>query len=66
MRAEIWTAVKTLRSEGTAALVVDKEVRKLLELGDRHLIIVKGRIVFAGTSDSFRARYEENLALLRA
>jgi len=66
VRAEIWTAVKTLRSEGTAALVVDKEVRKLLELGDRHLIIVKGRIVFAGTSDSFRARYEENLALLRA
>ena len=66
VRAEIWTAVKTLRSEGTAALVVDKEVRKLLELGDRHLIIVKGRIVFAGTSDSFRARCEENLALLRA
>ena len=66
VRAEIWTAVKTLRSEGTAALVVDKEVRKLLELGDRHLIIVKGRIVFAGTSDSFRARYEENLAVLRA
>ena len=31
VRAEIWTAVKTLRSEGTAALVVDKEVRKLLD-----------------------------------
>jgi branched-chain amino acid transport system ATP-binding protein len=66
VRAEIWTALATLRSEGTAALVVDKEVRKLLDLGDRHLIIVKGRIVFAGTSDDFRARYEDNLALLRA
>jgi hypothetical protein len=30
------------------------------------LIIVKGRIVFAGTSEEFRARYEDNLALLRA
>jgi branched-chain amino acid transport system ATP-binding protein len=66
VRAEIWTALATLRSEGTAALVVDKEVRKLLALGDRHSIIVKGRIVFAGTSDDFRARYEDNLALLRA
>jgi ABC-type branched-subunit amino acid transport system ATPase component len=52
--------------EGTAALIVDKEVRALLELGDRHLIMVKGRIVFAGTSAQWRARAEENLALLRA
>jgi branched-chain amino acid transport system ATP-binding protein len=66
VRAEIWAAILKLRAEGTAVLVVDKEIRKLLEIGDRHLILVKGRIVFAGTSDEFRARYEENLALLRA
>jgi len=66
VRAEIWAALVKLRAEGTAVLVVDKEIRKLLEIGDRHLILVKGRIVFAGTSDEFRARYEENLALLRA
>jgi len=66
VRAEIWAALLKLRAEGTAVLVVDKEIRKLLEIGDRHLILVKGRIVFAGTSDEFRARYEENLALLRA
>jgi branched-chain amino acid transport system ATP-binding protein len=66
MRAEIWAALRKLRDEGTAALIVDKEVRALLELGDRHLIMVKGRIVFAGTSAQWRARAEENLALLRA
>jgi branched-chain amino acid transport system ATP-binding protein len=65
-RAEIWAALRRLRDEGTAALIVDKEVRALLELGERHLIMVKGRIVFAGTSAEWRARSEENLALLRA
>jgi branched-chain amino acid transport system ATP-binding protein len=66
MRAEIWAALRKLRDEGTAALIVDKEVRALLDLGERHLIMVKGRIVFAGTSADWRARAEENLALLRA
>jgi branched-chain amino acid transport system ATP-binding protein len=66
VRAEIWAALRKLREEGTAALIVDKEVRALLDLGQRHLIMVKGRIVFSGTSDEWRARAEENLALLRA
>ena len=66
VREEIWAALRTLRSEGTAALIVDKEVRALLELGDRHLIMVKGQLAFAGTTAEFRAKAEENLALLRA
>jgi branched-chain amino acid transport system ATP-binding protein len=66
VRAEIWAALAVLRSEGTASLVVDKEVRRLLEIGDRHLVMVKGRIVFAGTRADFLAHGEENLALLRA
>jgi ABC-type branched-subunit amino acid transport system ATPase component len=45
---------------------VDKEARALLDLGERHLIMVKGRIVFSGTSGEWRAQAEENLALLRA
>ena len=66
VRQEIWSALRRLRAEGTAALVVDKEVKALLALGDRHLILVKGRIAFAGTTQEWRARAEENLALLRA
>jgi len=66
MREEIWTALRTLRAEGTAALIVDKEVRSLLALGDRHLILVKGQVVFSGSSAEFLAHAEENLALLRA
>jgi branched-chain amino acid transport system ATP-binding protein len=66
IRQEIWGAVRRFRAEGIASLIVDKEVKTLLELGDRHLIVLKGRIVFAGDTAAFRARAEENLALLRA
>jgi branched-chain amino acid transport system ATP-binding protein len=66
VRQEIWSALRRLRREGMAALIVDKEVRRLLEIGDRHLILVKGRVVFAGTSAEWSQRAEENLALLRA
>jgi branched-chain amino acid transport system ATP-binding protein len=66
VRQEIWSALRMLRDEGTAALVVDKEVHRLLDLAGRHLIMVKGRIVFSGSSEQWRACAEENLALLRA
>ena len=66
VRQEIWAAIRRLRAEGIATLVVDKEVKTLLEIGDHHLILLKGRVVFSGDSAAFRARAEENLALLRA
>jgi branched-chain amino acid transport system ATP-binding protein len=66
VRQEIWAALRRVRAEGMSALVVDKEVRRLLEVGDRHLILVKGRVAFSGTTAEFRACADENLALLRA
>jgi branched-chain amino acid transport system ATP-binding protein len=66
VRQEIWAALRKLRDQGTAALIVDKEVRALLELGERHLILVKGRIVFSGSSAQWREGSEQNLAWLRA
>ena len=55
IRQEIWTALATVRAEGMAILVIDKNLRPLLELCDRHLILEKGRVVWSGSSSDLRA-----------
>jgi branched-chain amino acid transport system ATP-binding protein len=50
VRAEIWRCLRTLKEAGHAILVIDKNVRALSDVADRHYIIEKGRIVWTGTS----------------
>jgi branched-chain amino acid transport system ATP-binding protein len=50
MRDEIWRCLETLKAAGQAILVVDKNVDALLRIADRHVIIEKGRVVWAGSS----------------
>jgi branched-chain amino acid transport system ATP-binding protein len=55
IRAEIWAALKELKSQGMTLVVIDKNLGPLLELADRHFIIEKGRIVWSGDSASLRS-----------
>ena len=55
IRLEIWRCLKQLRSEGMAMVVIDKNLRPLLRLADRHCILEKGRIAWTGNSDALRA-----------
>ena len=48
IRKEIWAVIRTIRDAGIATLVVDKNVKDLLALCDRALVMVKGRIVLDG------------------
>ncbi|MBP2315193.1 ABC transporter ATP-binding protein [Azospirillum soli] len=50
VRQEIWDCLARLKTEGQAILVVDKNVAALAKLADRHHVIEKGRLVWAGTS----------------
>ena len=50
VRQEIWDCLARLKSDGQAILVVDKNVAALAKLADRHHVIEKGRLVWAGTS----------------
>jgi branched-chain amino acid transport system ATP-binding protein len=48
IRREIWRVVRHVKETGIATIVVDKNVGVLLDLADRHVILVKGEVVFDG------------------
>lgn len=54
VRAEIWQALHQLKAEGLSLVVIDKNLGPLLELADRHVVIEKGRVVWAGDSTQLR------------
>jgi len=58
IRAEIWRCIETLKAEGQAILVIDKNVRVLQRIADRHFIIERGRTVWSGTSAELTAAPE--------
>ena len=50
VRQEIWRAVGHLKDEGTAILLIDKNLDALTRIADRHYIVEKGRTVWSGSS----------------
>jgi branched-chain amino acid transport system ATP-binding protein len=56
VRAEIWRCLTRLKAAGQSILLVDKNVRVLTRVADRHYILEKGRIVWRGTSAELAAR----------
>jgi branched-chain amino acid transport system ATP-binding protein len=54
----IWQTLDTIRSQGIAAIVVDKDFRALSALADRVLLMTKGELVFAGTPAELKAQGE--------
>ena len=50
IRDEIWRCLELLRAAGQSILVIDKNVDALTRIADRHYIIERGRVVWAGAS----------------
>jgi branched-chain amino acid transport system ATP-binding protein len=50
IRLEIWKCLRTLKGMGQSILVIDKNLRHLLEVADRHYVLEKGRVVWTGPS----------------
>ncbi len=55
IRAEIYRSIERLKAEGLSILVIDKDVRALTRVADRHYVLEKGRVVWSGTSAELAA-----------
>ena len=63
IRKEIWQGIATLKSNGQAILMIDKNLDALMRLADRHCIMENGRVVWQGgttelvADEKLKARY---------
>lgn len=48
--AEIWNVIRRIRAAGIAALVVDRDYRRVIAQTDRVVVLQKGLVVLAGAS----------------
>ena len=55
---EIWNIIKTIRASGIATIIVDKNYAAVMALANRSVVLVKGRVVFAGESSELSDNQE--------
>ena len=55
VRRDIYQSLAQLKAEGLSILVIDKDVRALTRVADRHYVLEKGRVVWRGSSAELAA-----------
>src|SRR5688572_24438142 len=55
VRQEIYRSIGELKGEGLSILIIDKDVRSLTRVADRHYVLEKGRVVWQGSSPELEA-----------
>ncbi|MCD6044320.1 MAG: transporter ATP-binding protein, partial [Burkholderiales bacterium] len=58
IRQDIYRSIAELKAEGLSLLVIDKDVKALAQVADRHYVLEKGRVVWSGTSAQLAADAE--------
>ncbi len=58
VRIEIYRALEGLKASGLAILIIDKDLRALTRIADRHYVLEKGRVVWSGVSAELAANRE--------
>jgi branched-chain amino acid transport system ATP-binding protein len=53
---EIWRTIRAIRDQGIATVLVDKNHAAITAISDRNVVLVKGRVVFAGDTRTLRAQ----------
>jgi branched-chain amino acid transport system ATP-binding protein len=55
---EIWAIIRLVGASGIAAIIVDKNFAAVSAVADRTVVLVKGRVAFAGTAAALKAQPE--------
>ena len=55
IRADIYRSVEQMKGAGLSILVIDKDVKALTRVADRHYVLEKGRVVWTGSSADLAA-----------
>ncbi len=56
VRKEIWRVIREIRNTGIASIIVDKDLKALLRISDRCIILSKGRVVYQGSASDLESR----------
>jgi branched-chain amino acid transport system ATP-binding protein len=56
--AEIYRAIESLKASGLSILLIDKDLRALTRVADRHYVLERGRVVWSGASPELVADRE--------
>jgi len=52
---EIWRICSVIKDSGISAIIVDKNWKHVTQITDRNIILVKGEVVFEGSSQALHA-----------
>ena len=55
---EIWRICSLIKDSGISSVIVDKNWKHVTQITDRNVILVKGEVVFEGTSEALIAQPE--------
>jgi branched-chain amino acid transport system ATP-binding protein len=59
IRHDIWAAIRKLKAEGQAILVVDKTLAELMPVADRAFVLEKGMTVWSGVPGDLTAELQD-------
>jgi branched-chain amino acid transport system ATP-binding protein len=57
IRQAIWQVLRKLKDAGQSIFLIDKNLREVLRLADRHYVIERGCVMWSGTSAELAANY---------
>jgi branched-chain amino acid transport system ATP-binding protein len=58
IRSEIWKVLRKLKAGGQSILIVDKNLKILARMADRHYVLERGRVRWSGDSTALGHDYE--------